>query len=193
MAGIDSDHDATPSPAAPSFSPVSDWEGTSESAGSSSSSESSDTEPTTVEDPSLGESEPALSAEPAGGHGPSIAHQLSTPHSPEPATAEWCGFKIVGDNVDKNVRPSLQRLTHQTQSLHHFHSYAVKDRVNFGAASDVSKSQPVDSSSFVMTKQDWEQFQKHCCVIISRYSLLYLEGWGNHFGSLFEPMPSVPV
>ena len=39
----------------------------------------------------------------------------------------WNGFKIVGDNVDKNVRPTFQR---SNQSLHHFHSYAVKDRVN---------------------------------------------------------------
>ncbi len=38
---------------------------------------------------------------------------------------QWSGFKLVGDNIDKNVRPSLQRLTHQTRSLHHFHSYAA--------------------------------------------------------------------
>ena len=43
----------------------------------------------------------------------------------------WQGFKIVGDNIDKNIRPSMQRLTHQTRSLHNFHSYAVKDRVSF--------------------------------------------------------------
>ena len=29
---------------------------------------------------------------------------------------------IVGDNVDKNVHPSLQRLMQQTKSLLHFHS-----------------------------------------------------------------------
>ncbi len=46
-------------------------------------------------------------------------------------TLQWSGFKIVGNNIDKNIRPSLQRLTHQTKSLRFFHSYAVKDRVNF--------------------------------------------------------------
>jgi len=39
----------------------------------------------------------------------------------------WNGFKIVGDNIDKNVRPSFQRAQHQTKSLHYFNSYAVRD------------------------------------------------------------------
>lgn len=161
LAGTDSDQEMT-SPSAPTFSPMSDLEGMSESAESSSTSssdgqcpgneqpeaEESDTEPTSTEPSST---EPAILV--AASDPPA----LSTPHSPgpDPGTTEWNGFKIVGDNLDKNIRPSLQRLTHQTKSLHHFHSYAVKDRVNFSAASDVSKSQPVDSSSFVMTTQDW--------------------------------------
>lgn len=37
--------------------------------------------------------------------------------------------KLVGDNLDKNVKPSLQRHESKSQSLHYFHSYAVKDRV----------------------------------------------------------------
>ena len=32
-------------------------------------------------------------------------------------------YKIVGDNIDKNIRPSFQRVSHQTKSLHYFHSY----------------------------------------------------------------------
>lgn len=33
---------------------------------------------------------------------------------PEP---QWTGYVIVGDNVDKNVRRSFQRVDYQTQSL----------------------------------------------------------------------------
>ena len=33
------------------------------------------------------------------------------------------GNKLVGDNVDKNVKPSFQRLEMRGQSLHHFHFY----------------------------------------------------------------------
>ena len=43
----------------------------------------------------------------------------------------WCGFKIVGDNVDKNVRASFQRWDRGTVSLHHFHSFALRDCIDF--------------------------------------------------------------
>ena len=50
----------------------------------------------------------------------------------------WDGFKLVGDNIDKNIRPSEQRIDRQTRSLHYFHSFAVRDRVNFSNTSDAA-------------------------------------------------------
>ena len=47
-------------------------------------------------------------------------HRENTPHS-------WVGYKIVGDNVDKNNRPNFQRTDRQTKSLHYFHACAAKD------------------------------------------------------------------
>ena len=48
-------------------------------------------------------------------------------------------YKIVGDNIDKNVQTREMRHDHQTRSLHYFHSYAVADRVDLSAFSnDVS-------------------------------------------------------
>eukprot|EP00731_Ephydatia_muelleri_P005283 Em0002g1459a len=43
---------------------------------------------------------------------------------------EWCGFCLVGDNVDKTIGPRDMRLNNQSKSLHFFHVYAVKDRVD---------------------------------------------------------------
>ena len=41
-------------------------------------------------------------------------------------------FKLVGDNIDKNVRPRYLRSSiHRTESLHYFHSYTVRDRIGF--------------------------------------------------------------
>ena len=48
-------------------------------------------------------------------------------------------YKEVGDNLDKNIRPSFQRLSHQTKSIHYFYTLAVKDRIDF---SDLSESVP---------------------------------------------------
>uniref|UniRef100_A0A1X7THQ5 DUF6589 domain-containing protein n=1 Tax=Amphimedon queenslandica TaxID=400682 RepID=A0A1X7THQ5_AMPQE len=39
-------------------------------------------------------------------------------------------FKIVGDNVDKNVTPRYMRSDIRTKSLHYYHSFAVKSRIN---------------------------------------------------------------
>ena len=38
---------------------------------------------------------------------------------------EWYGFKLVGDNIDKNIHPSLQQRNSQTNSLHYFYSFAI--------------------------------------------------------------------
>ncbi len=76
---------------------------------------------------------------------------------------EW-----VYDCIDKNVRPSFQRLTHQTKSLHFFHSYAVKDRVNLSSASDTRKPRPSDYDYFVVSVEDWNWFKEICQVLVSR-------------------------
>jgi len=52
----------------------------------------------------------------------------------------WAGFKIVGDNVDKNIWPSYQHVNHQTVSLHYFHSCAVGDRIDLSFLSDIAPS-----------------------------------------------------
>ena len=39
-------------------------------------------------------------------------------------------FKIIGDNLDKNVKPRDMRIDFQTRSLHYFHACAVQDRID---------------------------------------------------------------
>ena len=43
----------------------------------------------------------------------------------------------MGDNVDKAIKPRYQQQGHSGHSLHYFHSYAVRDRVDFSSYSDV--------------------------------------------------------
>ena len=42
-----------------------------------------------------------------------------------PQANMWFGYKFVGDNIDKSVKPSLQRHKLRGQSLHYIHGYAV--------------------------------------------------------------------
>ena len=44
--------------------------------------------------------------------------------------------KLCGDNIDWTVHPSHVRCDQQTQSIHYFHSYAVKDRIDLSSLSD---------------------------------------------------------
>lgn len=49
-------------------------------------------------------------------------------------------YKLVGDNIDKDVKPQNMTCAHQTRSLHYFHTYAVKDHIDL---SHLSIEQPV--------------------------------------------------
>ena len=87
------------------------------------------------------------------------------------------GYKLVGDNVDKNVKPSLQRYEMRSQSLHHFHSFAVRDRVPIEA---LSHSSPVhsaitiasiptpDPQKLLPTPDDMHYIKDEMCILLSR-------------------------
>ena len=55
----------------------------------------------------------------------------------EEGSQTWCGFKLVGDNIDKTVRPRHETIDMKSQSLHYFNAYAVLDRVNLSSFSDI--------------------------------------------------------
>lgn len=95
-------------------------------------------------------------------------------HNPEAEVTEdlsnnWCGFKIVGDNIDKNVCRSFQRVDMQTQSMHHFHCYAIRDRVDLSASSDCPPVQPdIDVTTLLPSLSDLTRVQQDCEVLVAR-------------------------
>lgn len=95
----------------------------------------------------------------------STAEEESNSIDTEP---QWTGFVIVGDNVDKNVRRSFQRVDYQTQSLHYFNAYAVLDRVDFSGLSDEVPCTVVDPKSILPTLDDVNTLEKDFQVLISR-------------------------
>ena len=68
------------------------------------------------------------------------------------SNSRLCGFIIVGDNIDKNFRPSYQRQNRQTKSLHYFHAYAAKNRVDVSSLSDVRPAATLSPESFLPTQ-----------------------------------------
>ena len=51
--------------------------------------------------------------------------------------------------------PFYQRHDHQTKSFHHFHSYAVRDRIDL-------------KGDLLTSVEEWDQFKDNCCVLITR-------------------------
>ena len=57
----------------------------------------------------------------------------------------------MGDNIDWTIHPRFVRIDQQTQSIHYFNCYTIKDRVDLSSLSDVPpSSQP--SMSEVISK-----------------------------------------
>ena len=86
-------------------------------------------------------------------------------------------FKLVGDNIDKNVKPRDMRADHQTQSLHYFHSFAVKDRIDFSSVPNtLSLINPaeVDLNCCLPSGEDERVLDDNLCVLISRVVAQYM-------------------
>lgn len=69
------------------------------------------------------------------------------------------------------------RIDHQTQSLHYFHSFAVKDRVNFSSLPNtISLINPpdIDLQCFLPTADDQLVLEENLCVLISRMVVQYI-------------------
>lgn len=59
----------------------------------------------------------------------------------------FCWFKLYGDNIDKNIKRRHVHSDRQIISIHYFHSYAVKDRIDSSSFSD-NQPQHVPRSCF---------------------------------------------
>ena len=59
-----------------------------------------------------------------------------TPSGCSSSAIQWYGFKLIGDNLDKCIKPCEMREDQQNRMLHCFQLYAVKDRLNLTSFSD---------------------------------------------------------
>ncbi len=99
----------------------------------------------------------------------SVTDVASTDQSSNEYHPLWCGYKIVGDNVDKNIKPRYERFEIKSQSLHYFHAYAGKDIIDMTFLCD---SQPaptqLDSTSLTPSSEDISTIQDEMCTLLSR-------------------------
>ncbi len=103
---------------------------------------------------------------------------LSSPHltkvdeepTPETDSEPWAGFKLVGDNVDKTIKPRHMREDRQTRSAHYFHLYATKDRIDLSHIPD--NSRPVNVAppleELLPSPADEKALMGNLSVLVSR-------------------------
>lgn len=80
-------------------------------------------------------------------------------------------YRLVGDNLDKNVKPREMRVDHQTLSLHFFHSYAIPDRVDisdFSSKIKIPDISTIDLDKFFPSRSDECVLKKNIAVLIGR-------------------------
>ena len=80
----------------------------------------------------------------------------------------WRGFKLVGDNIDKNVRRSFQRSDRTTKSLHYFHTYALLDRIDLTRFSDQPSKKAITFGSLLPSTPDIVNLKGIFSILVSR-------------------------
>ena len=95
--------------------------------------------------------------------------------------AGWCGFKVVGDNIDKNVRPRHMRLDKGTQSLHYFNAYAIMDRVDC-SSKEIPHHQPpatCDPLAILPTEDDYLELFSNFVTMLQRILVTHIPAFGS--------------
>ena len=97
-------------------------------------------------------------------------------------------LKFVGDNLDKEVKPSDMREDNQTQSLHYFHVYGVRDRIDLTNHDDQQPTPDISSiciDKLLPSKEDESALCANFCILISRVLKKHMPFF-KEFGSGLE-------
>ena len=100
----------------------------------------------------------------------------------------WYGFKVIGDNVDKKVKPRDMRSDNQSKDLHYFHLYALKDRIDLSEASEdpLNLNPDVVLATLIPTGDDIKEMMSNFRVLIARQLIQYFPYFQQHFSDVVQ-------
>ena len=103
-------------------------------------------------------------------------------HSEENPSSLIFSFKLVGDNIDKDVKPRHMRLNHQTTSLHYFNTFAVQDRISTFNLPEQHTSHPsLSIHDFLPSNDDYTTLKSHFAILITRVLCDNMDYFQNFF------------
>ena len=84
-------------------------------------------------------------------------------------------YKMVIDNIDKNIKPSFERHNHKGQSIHYVHGYAVKSRISrFGLSNKPMSDCTPDPNVMLPSSLDIATVTNDCIILAARYVPYYV-------------------
>ena len=104
------------------------------------------------------------------------------------STPAYPTFKIVGDNLDKYVKPRDMRIDAQASTLHYFNMYAVRDRLDTSQLQD-SGSLPdpttIQIEKILPTEADHKILLSNFAILVCRVLMKHMPFFAK-FGSGVE-------
>ncbi len=97
-------------------------------------------------------------------------------------------MKIVGDNIDKHVKPREMRIDAQASMLHYFNLFAVRDRVDTSSLEDepsIPDLSAIDVGTFLPTPEEHGSITRNFQHMIARVLKQHMPFFAK-FGSGLE-------
>ena len=94
------------------------------------------------------------------------------------------GYKIVFDNIDKNVNPRYMRSDYQTRSLHYVQSFAVKDRIAFSNLSGEIRTEVNILFDVIPGEEDYKALKQDFTILLSRLLVEHLPFFNSDYKGL---------
>ena len=110
----------------------------------------------------------------------------------EPEPVKQLGYKLVGDNIDKGMKTrSMRAESHRNQSLHYFHAFATRNRIDFSDYPDVHphtcKDSPIHRASSLLPSKEDDNFLRHNFgIIVSRILTQHMPFFKHTFDDVVE-------
>ena len=96
------------------------------------------------------------------------------------------GFKLVIDNIDKNVKPRYMRIDSQTQSLHYVQIYGVKNRLDLSKLSLLPWTGEICVYDVLPTAEDYRKLKDTMSILVARLITDNLPYFSHDFKSLVQ-------
>ena len=105
-------------------------------------------------------------------------------------TSRATGFSIIGDNVDKNVKPRYMRSSgYRVKSLHYFHAFALQDRVDCDTTNRLKEltclpDDRVIAATLLPSTEDDRIMRKNLTMLVTRVLSKYFSYFEKSFSDV---------